>query len=130
VALDVTADLNYVAKDVKVEVRIRLVGEARFKIRMALMTALLKLAAMVSPFDMRVFADITEPMLFYCPFCGRDVACSVVMARAESVTCHHCGRQSVVKRGELIHDEPCDRECGTAEPYGFVPEDGCPVHDG
>ena len=23
----------------------------------------------------------------------------------------------------------CGRACGYAEPYGFVPEGGCPVHD-
>ena len=129
---NVTADLNHVAKNVKVEVRIRTIGVTKFRLRMALMTGLLKLAALVSPFDMRVFADVTEPFLFYCPFCGRDVSCNVIMARAESVSCSHCGRQSVVKHGDLIHDEPCpgDYECGIAEPYGFVPEAGCPVHDG
>ena len=129
-ALDVTVDLNHVAKDVKVEVRIRLLGKAKFRLRMALMTWILKLAALVSPFDMRVCTDVTEPILFYCPFCGRGVVGRVIMHRAESVTCEHCGRQSVVKRGKLIHDEPCDYECGVAEPYGFVPEADCPVHDG
>jgi len=131
-AIDITADLNYVARDVKVEVRLRMVGMARFRLRLALMTAILKLAAWISPFDMRVFTDIAEPFLFYCPFCHREINCQVVMARAESVICSHCGKQSVVKLGDLIHDEPCpgDYECGIAEPFGFVPEDGCPVHDG
>lgn len=23
----------------------------------------------------------------------------------------------------------CDKGCAVVEPYGFVPEDGCPVHD-
>lgn len=30
----------------------------------------------------------------------------------------------VIKR-----DVDCGFECGYAEPYGFVPEDGCPIHD-
>lgn len=27
------------------------------------------------------------------------------------------------------YQRPCGYECAWAYPYGFVPEDGCPVHD-
>lgn len=28
-----------------------------------------------------------------------------------------------------VFDTPCGYACGYVEPYGFVPECGCPVHD-
>ena len=28
-----------------------------------------------------------------------------------------------------LFNPQCGHECAYVEPYGFVPEDGCPIHD-
>lgn len=33
------------------------------------------------------------------------------------------------KNPNLVFDTSCSYACGYQEPYGFVPEDGCPIHD-
>jgi len=52
----------------------------------------------------------------------------------------HTGEVTVPTRREIQHEEymtamlrnslgDCDNECHYIEPYGWVPECGCPIHD-
>lgn len=52
----------------------------------------------------------------------------------------HTGQAKIPTRYETQHEEymtatlrqslgECDHECHYTEPYGWVPECGCPVHD-
>ncbi len=32
-------------------------------------------------------------------------------------------------QGDIAPEPPCGNACAHVEPYGFVPEAGCPIHD-
>jgi DNA-directed RNA polymerase subunit RPC12/RpoP len=83
----------------------------------------------------------TEPWLYYCPRCGKDIAGRKPFKPMTMwVGCPHCNFQSLVV-GDI--DEPylldpkaieddtvlCIHGCHYHEPYGFVPMGGCPIHD-
>ena len=126
-AIDV--DLREAAKGVKVVVVLR--GLRVVKVRMALATVFLRLARLVAPFDLRVEKDPSEPMLLYCPYCGHETVHELPPKGIRWPSCGWCGRQFMVRDGEAVKEPPpCDCDgCGRCEPYGWVPEDGCPVHD-
>jgi len=66
---------------------------------------------------------------FFCPFCGLNIV-FLVEGGTGDVRCPHCRCQTVLVNSRIIHDLPCDFiGCGIADPFGFVPECGCPIHD-
>lgn len=83
------------------------------------------------------FEDFRKPRIYYCKNCRKDFA-GVSPNTGEDliVCCSHCHYQYLVRQGmdgEARYVWPneitCGYECDFEEPYGFVPEAGCPVHD-
>ena len=62
-----------------------------------------------------------------CPFCGEPMFFHLTQT---DVRCWPCNRQSCIRGGLLVHDRECEHHCKVEEPFGFVPEAGCPVHAG
>lgn len=62
------------------------------------------------------------------PFCEKCAARGSVQLTAP---CQIADDQlDTIERARRVTELPCDRACGVQPPYGFVPEAGCPVHDG
>lgn len=125
---EIELDVNDVAPGVKIE--LRMVGLRRFHWRLRLFNLWVQLGYLISPFSLRVVDGDEKACLLYCPYCGHGNAYTlpdgVMWPR-----CKYCGRQFMVRNWEVVKDPPaCDYECGYCEPFGFVPEDGCPIHDG
>jgi DNA-directed RNA polymerase subunit RPC12/RpoP len=78
-----------------------------------------------------------KPYLYYCPYCHREVnGREPEWAEYKTIGCTHCHRQFLVVGSdggpELVAEETfdiCEYECHWQEPYGFVPEAGCPIRD-
>ena len=64
-----------------------------------------------------------------CPSCGQRVTWTADAGSLAIVKCQHCHCQFPARDGQVVDPGPCDFACGYVEPYGFVPEAGCPVHD-
>lgn len=128
-----TIDLDARELAREIVVRVTHIGEFTWRARVALW--LLKLAQAIAPFQIEMFEHIGEPCLLYCPYCGLEFATYIILEReTDTKLCLHCGRQCFIvgDGGEakvVRHPEPCDFGCGFTEPYGFVPEAGCPIHD-
>lgn len=124
----VEVDINEVIRGTVVEVKVK--GLRRFRWRVRAAGWFLDLARLFAPFDLRVVPDGEEPCLLYCPYCGRENSLSLP-DKVMWPRCRHCGRQFMVRHREAVKEpEPCDYDgCGYCEPYGWVPECGCPVHD-
>jgi hypothetical protein len=75
---------------------------------------------------------MTITLSLACPACGHV---NTTEQKAEGiwfVICGECWQQFAVRGAEVWpHPEEteCDFHCCRIEPLGFVPEDGCPVHD-
>ena len=67
--------------------------------------------------------------LAYCPHCEQLMDWKATAGNLAIVKCRNCHRQFPARDGQVVDPGPCDFACGYAEPYGFVPEAGCPVHD-
>jgi hypothetical protein len=113
---------------VTVEVRVK--GLTRLRWRLAVGMFFLKVARLFAPFELRVVPHDEQPCLLYCPYCGRENALELRGGVAWP-RCHHCGRQFMARDREVVKEPPpCDCDgCGDCEPFGWVPECGCPVHD-
>ena len=64
-----------------------------------------------------------------CPHCGRRVAWGAPRGSLAIAKCRHCQRQFPACDGQVVEPGPCDHACRYVEPFGFVPEAGCPIHD-
>ena len=64
-----------------------------------------------------------------CPHCDQLIAWQANADSLAIVKCPGCHRQFPARDGQVVDPGPCEFACGYAEPYGFVPEAGCPVHD-
>ncbi len=84
----VIVDLPRLAKTIPLVVKMRGLKEVR--IRLWIMTTLLRLAALISPLDLILWKQDGEPFLYYCEKCGRDF-CN--RRDSEWVTCPHCGHE-------------------------------------
>ena len=122
------------AKEMVITVRIKNI--ARFTFRCWLVKLLVILADFIAPFSIVFDEDTWEPWLAYCPYCARDFATRKPRANIERhflVHCHHCDRQCLARVtggiAEIMIDTECDYGCHFTEPYGFVPQADCPIHD-
>lgn len=124
----VSVDVNEAAARVHVEVAV--VGLRRFRWRLRFFQFFIQAARLFAPFHLRVVDSDEQPCLLYCPYCGHDNAYALPSG-VMWPRCKHCGRQFMVRDREVVKDPgPCDcGGCGYCEPYGWVPECGCPVHD-
>ena len=63
-----------------------------------------------------------------CIICGRGMSTSMslVLHKNRATTCHIHQNYS---KDTLPGSHSCGYECHFKEPYGFVPEVGCPTHD-
>jgi len=76
---------------------------------------------------------VERTLTLACPECGQVNTVGVQPRPVYSVLCGGCRQQFMVRGAEVWprpEDTPCDFECGDVDPFGFVPEAGCPVHDG
>lgn len=71
-----------------------------------------------------------------CPFCGMRANQLYDRIEGEYVACSHCTVRTIGygDPAEAIavwnaRYQECGNACGYQEPYGFVPEADCPVHD-
>jgi Zn finger protein HypA/HybF involved in hydrogenase expression len=107
----------------------------KMKWRVMLAIHLIKLADFVSPVKIEIIERIGEPCLYNCPYCGWEFASHFIPGKNHTTAnCPHCNRQSfVIIEGDGAHTvrdpQPCDYGCEFIEPYGFVPEAECPIHD-
>jgi hypothetical protein len=56
----------------------------------------------------------TEKMIAFCPRCWGKWHCTYDMMSGQTI---------------ILDSWDCESECHYQEPYGFVPEADCPVHD-
>jgi hypothetical protein len=105
--------------------------------RLELSTFLIKLAAWIAPLQIKMRANLLLPWLFYCAYCGREFSDAFKPFSTSFTLCPHCNRQNLVRAVEdkawtvpvRAESCACGYGCGYTDTYGFVPEDGCPVHD-
>ena len=85
----------------------------------------------------------SEPVVILCPWCGhRLITRGSVRPLVTVLKCTGCKRQVLVggtvkypwainpaRLTEKGHRALCPYDCHFAEPYGFVPMAGCPIHD-
>lgn len=123
-------------KKVTLQVRLKRSTEYYWRVRLALL--LCRLASKIAQFSFELIIEKPlSPWLYYCKRCGRDIAgYKPDFAQYLVVGCPYCYYQSLVigDEGSFTYIEPetldmyvC--ECHFAEPYGFVPEADCPIHD-
>lgn len=79
------------------------------------------------------FVNLTSPATVCrwqvtCPTCGAAITYTSGI-HGEVVRCEFCHRQIWALGNTIADPDPCDFACGYTEPFGFVPEAGCPVHD-
>jgi len=77
-------------------------------------------------------AEEMVTMTLACPYCGTANTNGVSATGTWSVVCTGCKQQFLVRAGEVWlrpEDTPCGHGCQPIGPFGFVPEQGCPVHD-
>ena len=125
-----TLDGERLARNVTMRVVVKRTG--RLRLRRWLMLRALEFARWVGPARVILSVDDHgEPVLLTCPFCGRQNAEQLPEKGIWYPRCGHCGRQYMVRDAQVVkpEEEPCRCECHRVEPYGFVPEAGCPVHD-
>ena len=117
--LDIGKEMHNVTLEVKV------VGLRKFRFRAWLAVKLISLAAWIMPFETLVVGE--DETVHRCPYCGETDGYG---AGDGTRICKSCRRQFLVCCGAPVREpESCDFGCGFDETYGFVPEDGCPVHD-
>ena len=65
-----------------------------------------------------------------CPICDEGLATLEPTAKANLIVqCLRCGYVFPFVQGPDFPRLLCGNACAWVEPYGWVPEDGCPVHD-
>jgi len=120
-------DINEMAGNIRIEIVVS--GMPKFRLKLWLFGLFVWLARLFSPFDLQVVEEEGEPALLFCPYCGRENV-ERVMPGPDYFQCHHCRCQYMVLDGKVqASPRPCDYGCGFEEPFGYVPEAGCPVHD-
>lgn len=123
------------ANELAAQIHISVTHVGEFTWRTKLATLFLRLARIAAPLVIDISESIGQPWLYYCPYCGHDFNNYYVPGRDHmTVLCPHCNRQSFVLIDEhgahtVKEPAPCDFGCGYTEPFGFVPEADCPVHD-
>lgn len=134
---DLILDTKKLSTDSTV-ITVKLERFRQWQFRFWLARNLIRLASKIAWVDIEIqFIDKGEPWLYYCPRCGRDICDG---KDAKYVRCSHCNYQSFViptDEGPHLLDlssiedgaEFCSWGCHYAEPYGFVPMGGCPIHD-
>ncbi len=85
----------------------------------------------------------SKPVVILCPWCGHRITTRFLVRPLVTVLkCKGCRRQVLVggtlrhpyainpaQLTEKGHRALCSYGCHFAEPYGFVPMAGCPIHD-
>ena len=135
--IKVTQDASeFASQHIGIEITLR--GARRYALRLQFAAALVRLASFISPIDVVILEDGRRPWVFCCPFCERRSNGHTSNARGLFiVSCHYCRRQLLaMDAGEepyIVHAEDfnpvCGNHCEYTEPFGFVPEAGCPRHD-
>jgi len=131
------ADALDLAKRITVEMKIKRLGQWRWRLRLAL--PILQLGAWIGGLGDAKIGEV-KPWRYYCPHC-RGVFEDVEPDKPGVlvVGCPDCGYQSLVGGSEgqwytinpdCLQDdvELCSYGCHYAEPYGFVPMADCPIH--
>ncbi len=138
-----TVDGEQLARSVVMRVVVKRTGRLRF--RRWLMLRALEFARWAGPADIRLsIDDHGELVLLTCPFCGHHDAEQLPEKGVWYPRCGYCGWQYMVRDMQVVEGQTSDRtaadrplrkdcspgcHCGFVEPYGFVPEAGCPIHD-
>jgi hypothetical protein len=127
---------NLVNGHFTLEVKIKRLGQWRWRLWLALL--LCKWAAKLAWLDFKILTQSEgKPYLYYCPYCHREVyGREPEEAEYKTIGCPHCHCQFLIigdfSGPELVTEDTfdlCEYECHWQDPYGFVPEAGCPIHD-
>jgi len=99
-----TANIDLAEVGKKVTIVVKIHGLRRFRWRVAVAEALLRLIAKIMPVTMYVYADDREPGLFYCPHCGCETfAPYETDKRYQTIVCQHCSYHFFI---EMVDGEP------------------------
>ena len=134
--MKVEIDGKSITQQFILDVKVVNLGQWRWRVKIAMW--LIQLAGWIAWMDVVFTSEKSRGThLYSCSKCGRDTIGELPNSGEDLiVSCHHCHRQELVRLkmdGQptyvLENELTCGLGCHIQEPYGFVPEADCPVHD-